>query len=44
VVALRQQVDFADRGFVSPLAFAAEVESRAHVLTQGVHEISPFVS
>ena len=40
---LGQQVDFSDRGCLRPFAFAAEVESRDHVLTQGAHEISPFV-
>jgi hypothetical protein len=43
VVELGQQVDFSDRGFLRPFAFAAEVERRDHVLTQGAHEISPFV-
>jgi hypothetical protein len=40
---LGQQVDFSDRGFLRPFAFAAEVESRNHLLTQWAHEISPFV-
>ena len=41
---LSQQADCADRGFLSPFAFATEVESRHHVLTQWGHEISPVVS
>jgi hypothetical protein len=40
---LGQQADFSDRGCWRPFAFAAEVESRNHLLTQGAHEISPFV-
>ena len=43
VVELSQQADFTDRGFLSPFAFATEVEGRKHVLTQWAHEISPFV-
>jgi hypothetical protein len=43
VVELGQQADFPNRGFLSPFALAAEVEGRKHVLTQGAHEISPFV-
>ncbi len=43
VVELGQQADFSDIGFLSPFAFAAEVESRDHLLTQGAHAISPFV-
>ena len=43
VGALGQQADFSDRGCLRPFACAAEVESRNHVLTQGAHEISPFV-
>ena len=43
MVELREQADFPDIGFLGPFAFAAEVESRDHVLTQGAHEISPFV-
>ena len=41
MVELREQADFPDIGFLGPFAFAAEVESRDHVLTQGAHEISP---
>ena len=41
VIELRQQADFPDRGVLSPFAFAAEVEGRKHVLTQGTHAISP---
>jgi hypothetical protein len=40
---LREQAYFPDRGFLSPFAFATEVEGRNHVLTQWAHEISPFV-
>jgi hypothetical protein len=40
---LGQQVDVSDRGFLRPFAFAAEVERREHLLTQGAHAISPFV-
>jgi hypothetical protein len=43
MVALSEQVDFTDRGFLSPFAFATEVEGRNHVLTQWAHAISPFV-
>jgi hypothetical protein len=43
VGALSQEADFPDRGFLSPFACATEVEGRHHVLTQGAHEISPFV-
>jgi len=41
--ALRQQTDCPDRGFLRPCTLAREVEGRQHVLTQGPHEISPFV-
>jgi hypothetical protein len=34
VVELGQQADFSDIGLLSPFAFAAEVESRDHLLTQ----------
>jgi len=43
VVELRSQSDCPDRGCLSPLALATELESRKHVLTQWGHEISPFV-
>jgi hypothetical protein len=43
VVALGQQADCPDRGGLRPCALAAEVEGRTHVLTQGAHELSPFV-
>jgi hypothetical protein len=43
VIELGQQADFPDIGFLSPFALATEVESRQHLLTQGGHEISPFV-
>src|SRR5215510_1710390 len=43
VVELGQQADFPDLGCLRPFALATEVESRNHVLTQGAHEISPFV-
>ena len=42
--ALGQQTDLTDRGFLSPVALAAELQRGNHVLTQGGHEISPFVS
>jgi hypothetical protein len=44
VVALSQQTDFPDRGFLSPFALATELESRDHLLTQGGHEMSPSMS
>ena len=44
VVELREQAYFADIGLLGTFAFAAELESRNHVLTQWGHEISPFVS
>jgi hypothetical protein len=34
VVALSQQADFPDRGFLSPFALAAQLKRRNHVLTQ----------
>ena len=40
---LREQANFPDRGCLRPFALAAEVEGRRHLLTQGAHEISPFV-
>jgi hypothetical protein len=43
VVELREQASFPDIGFLSPCAFATEVEGRQHVLTQWGHEISPFL-
>jgi len=43
-IELSQQAYFPDRGFLSPFAFATEVEGRNHLLTQWGHEISPFVS
>ena len=43
VVELSQEADFPDIGFLGPFALAAELESRNHLLTQGGHEISPFV-
>jgi hypothetical protein len=44
VVELREQADFTDIRGLSPFAFATELESRDHVLTQRGHEMSPFVS
>ena len=44
VVELRQQADFPDIGLLGPLALAAELERRNHLLTQWGHEMSPFVS
>ena len=44
VVELGEQTDFAARGFLSPFAFATELEGGDHLLTQRGHEISPFVS
>ena len=41
--ALGQQTDLTDRGFLSPLALATALQRGNHVLTQGGHEISPFV-
>jgi hypothetical protein len=41
---LGQQADCSDRGGLRPCACATEVERREHVLTQGAHRISPFVS
>jgi hypothetical protein len=43
VVELGQQADFSDIGGLRPFAFAAEVESRDHLLTQWGHGVSPFV-
>jgi hypothetical protein len=43
VGALGQEADCSDIGVVRPLALAAEVERRNHVLTQGAHVVSPFV-
>src|SRR5215471_3969502 len=43
VVELGQQADFSDIGCLRPFAFAAEVESRDHLLTQWAHVVSPFV-
>jgi hypothetical protein len=43
VVELGQQADFSDIGCLRPFAFAAEVESRDHLLTQRAHVVSPFV-
>ena len=40
---LGQQTDLTERGFLSPLARAAELKRGNHVLTQGGHEISPFL-
>jgi hypothetical protein len=40
---LSEQAYCTDRGFLSPFAFATEVEGRNHVLTQWAHETSPFV-
>jgi hypothetical protein len=42
-IELSQQAYFTDIGFLSPFAFATELEGRNHVLTQWAHEISPFV-
>ena len=44
VVELSQQTDFPDRGCRAPFAFATELESRDHVLTQWGHEMSPSMS
>ena len=43
VVALSQQADFADRGFLRPFTFATALKRRNHMLTQWGHERSPFV-
>jgi hypothetical protein len=43
VIELGQQAYFPDIRFLSPFAFATEVESRKHLLTQWSHETSPFV-
>jgi hypothetical protein len=43
-IELSQQADFADVGFLSAFAFATELESRNHVLTQCSHEMSPSMS
>ena len=43
VVALSQQADFADRGFLRPFTFATALKLRNHMLTQWGHERSPFV-
>ena len=43
VVALGQQADCSDRGCLRPFACAAEVESRAHLLTPWAPVVSPFV-
>jgi hypothetical protein len=40
---LSQEADFADISFLGPVALAAALESRHHVLTQCSHEMSPFV-
>ena len=40
---LGQQADFSDIGCWRPFAFAAEVESRDHLLTQWAHVVSPCV-
>src|SRR5438874_1691351 len=42
-IELSQQAYFTDIGFLSPFAFATELEGRNHLLTQWAHEISPFV-
>ncbi len=42
-IELSQQAYFTARGFLSPFAFATELEGRNHLLTQWAHEISPFV-
>jgi len=43
VGALGQQADCSDRGCWRPFAFAAAVERRDPLLTQGAHGVSPFV-
>ena len=43
VVELSQQADFTDIGFLSPFAFATEVEGRKHLLTQRAHEMFSFL-
>jgi hypothetical protein len=43
VVELGQQADFPDIGFLRPFALATELKRGNHLLTQGAHEISPFV-
>jgi hypothetical protein len=43
-IELGQQTDLTDRGFLSPLALATELKRGNHLLTQGGHEISPFLS
>lgn len=42
-IALSQQADGTDRGFLGPFALATAWESRQHVVTQWGQEISPFV-
>jgi len=44
VVELSHQTAFPDIGFLSPFAFATELESRNHLLMQGGHERSPSMS
>jgi hypothetical protein len=44
LVELSQQTDFPDIRFLCPFAFAAEVESGDHLLTQWGHERPSFVS
>ena len=44
VIELSQQAYFTDIGLLGTFAFATELESRNHLLTQWGHEISPFLS
>jgi hypothetical protein len=41
---LSQQADLTDIRFLSPFSLTTELEGGHHVLTQGGHEMSPFVS
>ena len=41
---LSQQTDLTDRGCLSTFALATELKRGHHVLTQGGHELSPFLS
>ena len=42
-IELGQQTDLTDRGFLRTLTLAAELKRGKHLLTQGGHEISPFL-
>jgi hypothetical protein len=44
VVELGQQTDFPEIGCLSPFALATELKRGDHLLTQGGHERSPFIS